>query len=216
MTAPISNCESWQVIQNRKKQRKMAKTFAFYNTDQGQKELISMDADRTSRTREALGLSTLTEHASTGQISPMGNRNESDWVEIEMTADSGACDSVMPRDGPCASLQIFPSPQSERGMIYEVANKATIPCLGERRLEVWTEGAQMPRRMAIQVADVHKPLLSLSKCADSGYQSMFGQNAGALVDMESGDVIPLVRRGNLYYLRAWVRSAPNSSFGGPR
>ena len=74
----------------------------------------------------------------------------------------------------------------------------------------------MPRRMAIQVADVHKPLLSLSKCADSGYQSMFGQNAGALVDMESGDVIPLVRRGNLYYLRAWVRSAPNSSFGGPR
>ena len=101
-------------------------------------------------------------------------------------------------------------------MIYEVANKQTIPCLGERRLEISTEGAQMPRRMAIQVADVHKPLLSLSKCADSGYQSMSGQTAGALDDMESGDVIPLVRRENVYYLRAWVISAPNSSFGGPR
>ena len=75
MTPPISSSESWQVIQNRKKQRKMAKKFAFYNTDEGQKELVSMDADRTSRTREALGLSTLTEHASTGRISPMGNRN---------------------------------------------------------------------------------------------------------------------------------------------
>ena len=77
MTPPISSSESWQVIPNRKKQRKMAKKFAFYNTDEGQHELVAMDADRTSRTREALGLSTLTEHAGTGQISPMGGRNES-------------------------------------------------------------------------------------------------------------------------------------------
>ena len=56
---------------------------AFYNTDEGQKELVSMDADRTSRTREALGLSTLMEHSSTGQISPMGNRNESNGLKLK-------------------------------------------------------------------------------------------------------------------------------------
>ena len=101
-------------------------------------------------------------------------------------------------------------------MLYEVANKQTIPCLGERRLEIWTEGAHCPRNMAVQVADVHKPLLSLSRCADAGFQSMFGQSAGALVDIETHDVIPLKRRGNLYYLRAWIRAAPNSGFGRPR
>lgn len=86
-------------------------------------------------------------------------------------------------------------------MQYEVANKATNPCLGERRLEVSTEGAPAPRMMAIQVADVHKPLLSLSQCADAGFESRFGRTAGCLIDGEVGEVIPLQRRGNLYYLK---------------
>ena len=103
-------------------------------------------------------------------------------------------------------------------MLYEVANKATIPCLGERRLEVWTEGAVGSRKMAIQVADVHKPLLSLSKCADAGFESRFGKTAGCLIDCETGEVIPLHRRGNLYYLKTWIRGAPdaNQHFTGPR
>ena len=93
----------------------MAKKFAFYNTDEGQHELVAMDADRTSRTREALGLSTLTEHASMGQILPMGGRNESEWVEIEMTADSGddplswrATVGNMDRGGPDAETHGHP------------------------------------------------------------------------------------------------------------
>ena len=133
-----------------------------------------------------------------------------------MIADTGACDAVMPRSGPYENIHIYPSNQSERGMLYEVANKQTIPCLGERRLEVWTDGASASRKMAVQVADVHKPFLSLGRCADSGFQSMFGQSAGALIDMESYDVIPLKRRGNLYYMRAWIRASPDASFGGPR
>ena len=72
-------------------------------------------------------------------------------------------------------------------MQYEVANKATIPCLGERRLEVWTEGAPAATRMAIEVADVHKPLISLSKCADAGFESKFGKTAGCLIDAEGGE-----------------------------
>ena len=51
-------------------------------------------------------------------------------------------------------------------MYYEVANKEALPCLGERRLEMWTEGATAPRNIAVQVVDTHKPLLSLSRCAD--------------------------------------------------
>ena len=115
----------------------------------------------------------------------------------------------MPRDGPLSGISIVPSLQSERGMLCEVANKQTIPCLGERRLEVWTEGALDSRAMAVQVADVHKPLLSLSRCADAGFESRFGQLAGCLIDSASGEIIPMQRKGSLYFLKAWVRQAPN-------
>ena len=84
-------------------------------------------------------------------------------------------------------MKIYPSMQSERRLQYEVANAQTLPCLGERRLEVWTEGAESANAMAIQVADVHKPLLSLSRRADMGFESRFGKDYGALVDVETGD-----------------------------
>jgi hypothetical protein len=218
----ISNSEPRQAILDRRKQKKLDKKLQFLMSDSGQKQLEQMELDRCTRNREAIGANNLSiiggslsplDYANPGgsQISPVSPSTE--WIEIEMTADTGACDTVMPKSGPFEGIQIHPSQQSERGMLYEVANKQTIPCLGERRLEIWTEGASAPRNMAVQVADVHKPLLSLSRCADSGFQSMFGQTAGALVDIESHDVIPLKRRGNLYYLRAWIRAAP---FGRPR
>ena len=116
-------------------------------------------------------------------------------------------DSVMPKDGACARIPIVPSAQCQRGMEYEVANAQTIPCVGERRLEIWTHGMTAPRGMVIQCADVHKPLLSLSRCADPRYESCIGRTCGYLLDCETGEVIPLARKGNLYTLRVWVRAA---------
>ena len=95
-------------------------------------------------------------------------------------------------------MKIYPSVQSERRLQYEVASADTLPCLGERRIEVWTEGAESPKAMAIQVADVHQPFLSLSRCADVGVETRFGKDYGALVDIETGEITPLHRQGNLY------------------
>ena len=130
---------------------------------------------------------------------------------MEMTADTGACDTVMPR-AMAEHIAIQPSLQSLRSMEYEVANGANIPNLGERRCLMWTENAPMARKLNLQVADVHKPLLSLSRCADMGFESRFGRVAGALICEETGEVIPLQRKGNLYVLKCWVKSAP---FGRP-
>ena len=93
------------------------------------------------------------------------------------------------------------------GMEYEVASGESIPNLGERRCELWTDGAYSAKAITMQVADIHKPLLSLSRCADMGYESQFGATHGCLIDRHTGEVIPLQRRGNLYILRAWVRAA---------
>ena len=105
--------------------------------------------------------------------------------------------------------------QSKRGMEYEVASGQSIPNLGEKICEMWTEGATKAKVLSMQVADVHKALLSLSRCADMGFESRFGSAFGCLIDTATGEVIPLQRRGNLYMLKAWVRAAPTSPFGRP-
>ena len=97
-------------------------------------------------------------------------------------------------------------------MMYEVADGKEIPNLGERACLMWTDGASKERPINMQVADVHKPLLSLSRCADMGFESRFGRVAGALIDETTGEVIPLERKGNLYYLKCWLKAAP---FGRP-
>ena len=58
-------------------------------------------------------------------------------------------------------------------MEYEAADGHTIPNLRERRCIMWTDGAIAGRKINLQVADVHKALLSLSRCADMGFESRF-------------------------------------------
>ena len=55
---------------------------------------------------------------------------------------------------------------------------------------------------------MHKPLLSLSRYADMGFESRFGRVAGALIDEATQEVIPLERKGNLYVLKCWLKAAP--------
>ena len=129
------------------------------------------------------------------------------WYEVELTADTGACDTVIPRTM-CEGIPIEPSYQSLHGMEYEVASGQAIPNLGERRCEMWTDGAVAPKAISMQVADVHKALLSLSRCADMGFESRFGSAFGCLIDTVTGEAIPLQRKGNLYVLKAWIRAAP--------
>ena len=178
-----------------------------YLSDEGQDELKEL-ADRRNVPPSDKSLSALS-YAS--NCLSAASTQADGWIQLELTAGSGACDSVDPRTGACEGFEIFPSLQSEHGFSYEVANGQELPCLGERRLQMRTEGSDLTRVMAIQVADVRKPLLSLSRCADAGYERRFGKRFGCLYDTTNGDMIPLERRGNLYFLKCWVRQAPNAS-----
>ena len=57
-------------------------------------------------------------------------------------------------------------------------------------------------------ADVHKPLLSISGCADMGFDRYLGDNGGRLLDKQTGEKIPLGRRDMFYIMRAWIRQDP--------
>ena len=105
----------------------------------------------------------------------------------------------------CPHISIVANEDSKRGMEYEVANGETIPNVGERGCLLMTEDSQHAERITFQCADIHKPLLSVTRCADLGYRCELDRNGGQLVDVESGEIIPLHRRRNLYVMRAWVR-----------
>ena len=173
-----------------------------FRTPEGQEELRRM----WESSKPKASLSPL-EYAKTNaaSLSPMTPQQE--WYEVELTADTGACDTVIPKDM-CPGIPILPSYQSLNKMEYEVASGESIPNLGERRCETWTEGAEHPKAISMQVADVHKALLSLSRCADMGFESRFGSAFGCLIDTMTGEVVPLQRKGNLYVLKAWIRAAP--------
>ena len=128
--------------------------------------------------------------------------NVPEWTEIEITIDSGACDTVMPASM-CSHISMMTTPLT--GLEYEVANGAGLRNLGERRCLMMTENSSLMKRLAFQCAAVHKPLLSVGMLADFGYECILGKDGGALRDTTTGDSIPLHRRENLYVMKAWVK-----------
>ena len=122
----------------------------------------------------------------------------SEGTFIEVIVDSGACETVMPREL-CQRIPRVPSTQSLAKMEYEVASGKSIPHLGGRKCEVYAEGYASSLLMNFQVADVHRPLLSLSKAADMGFRSYFYVDGGWLEDMETGEVFEIERKATSIY-----------------
>ena len=65
------------------------------------------------------------------------------------------------------------SPQSRRGVEYEVANGIKIPNLGQKQFTGYDE-AGVEREVTAQVCDVNKALLSVSKMCRAGNKVVFG------------------------------------------
>ena len=146
-------------------------------------------------------------------MSQIGNaQNKGEWVEVEITSDSGACETVMPQDM-CENVSITPSLQSERGDEYEVANGDTVPNVGEKKCIAMTQGSRLAKNITFQCADVHKPLLSTACAADAGYDSYYGKVGGYMEHRETKERIPMHRRDNLYFIKMWIK--PNAEQAGP-
>ena len=160
------------------------------------------------------GLSVIQEKKSS-TISIVSRPDE--WVSITVTVDSGACVTVMP-SGICLGIPIVDNDLCRAGVEYEVANGESIPNLGERQCQVMTVGSMTPKKITFQVAEVHKPLLSVAACSDMGFDCFLGKDGGVLKDRITGECIPLERHGSLYSMKMWVRQnpeIPSQGFSGP-
>ena len=134
--------------------------------------------DKTGRSLSPLDFDDKSKALLQGSLSRAADA-ECEWIDVELPADTGACDTVIPKLM-CPGIPIVASQQSILGLAYEVANGASIPNLGDRRCEILAEGASKVRNITVQVADVHKELLSLSRCAGMGFESRFGKRFGGL------------------------------------
>ena len=119
--------------------------------------------------------------------------------------DSGACDTVMPEEL-CKGIKVEDSAASKEGVVYETAGgDQEIPNLGQRKCLLMTLGAKQPRRITCQVADIHKPLLSVSNVCGAGFECRSGKAGGVLRYLQTGEDIPIERR-NLCIIKACVKA----------
>ena len=126
------------------------------------------------------------------------------WREVEITVDSGACDTVMPTFEH-EHITLHESEGKRNKLEYEVANGESISNDGERRCLLMTQGAKQARRITFQCADVHKALLSVTRCADIGYDCVPKKWGGYLEDSRTKERVPIRRKGNLYIIQAWIK-----------
>ena len=105
---------------------------------------------------------------------------------IDVIAGSVACEVVMPK-ALCSNIALRESEASRAGVEYEVASGKAVPKLGERHCEFFCEGAGSSMMMHFQMADIHRPMLSLSRAADQGFRSHLDWYGGYLGDTETGE-----------------------------
>ena len=101
-------------------------------SDEWQSELLRRIGIRAKKPDSGLSVFDYSSNTKAMLSSAASANDGDDWIEVELTADTGACDTVMPR-AMAQCIPIQPSLQSLSSMMYEVADGNEIPNLGERR-----------------------------------------------------------------------------------
>ena len=138
----------------------------------GQEELRRMSEEQSKRGINIFDFAPATKSS----LSPM-TAPEDECYEVELTADTRARDKAVPKLM-CTGNSITPSVQPLSGMEYEVVTGESIPNLGEKRCEMWTEEASAPKSISMQVADVLEARRSFSRCADMGLSPCLALHLG--------------------------------------
>ena len=124
--------------------------------------------------------------------------------------DSGASESVAPPDM-CPSYPINESEGSRMGMNYRTASNNTIPNLGEQCLNILLEDGR-ESKVKYNIADVSRPLNSISEICDGGNQVIFGKGGGIIYNIESGNETYFKREGGIYVMDFYVSPKGSPSF----
>ena len=128
------------------------------------------------------------------------------WTAVTSIMDSGAIHSVAsPSVGKGTPVQ--ESHGSINGLQYHTADGTRIPNLGQKTLEVVTEGGQRMNQ-TFQMAEVTRPLSSVGEIADKGNAIVFGRRGGFIHNLATGHRLSFSREQGVYLLKTWLQE-PN-------
>ena len=86
--------------------------------------------------------------------------------------------------------------------------------MGEQHLRAVTDEGD-GTEVLFQIADVSKPLVSVSAICERGNRVIFGRNGGVVQNLDSGKLIPFQRRNGIYILSLWLEDKDQSDFHRP-
>ena len=130
--------------------------------------------------------------------------------------DSGAAESVMPT-GVLSGEILVHGAAKLAGVKYVAANGAKLPTLGQM-VVAFENGVGTAGKILFQVANITKPLVSVSKLIDDGHQVVFDKRASYIIHVESGRKMMLKRERGVFIVDAFVdpKRAPNNKSAGFR
>ena len=130
-------------------------------------------------------------------------KKEPQWVKLEAVVDSGAAESVAPV-GMAPWVPKRESEGSKRGQTYLSASGDKLPNLGEKQFDMLTSEGNWAQA-TFQVAEVTRPLCSVSKICDKGNRVVFELGGGYVEHIATGWRTRFARQNNVYVLEMYVQ-----------
>ena len=124
------------------------------------------------------------------------------WIRIDCVMDSGAAESVCPH-GMIGHIEVVDSPGSKAGQHYLAANGGRIANRGQQLLPCMLGNGDITEAV-FQVADVSRPLMSVSKVCEAGNRVIFGQSGGVILNLSSGKTTVFEMKDGVYVFPLWI------------
>lgn len=125
---------------------------------------------------------------------------DEDGTSLWITVDSGASENVVSE--PCLPLVLMaPSKGSTEDVRYLAADSNSMPNRGEKAVRIVTEEGHRCS-LSMQVTDVKRLLMSVSRICDAGHSAADTRNGGVIRHLASGQETRLHRVGNVFSLKA--------------
>ena len=134
---------------------------------------------------------------------------EKRWVKVDSVMDSGASAPVAPSTM-CPNVKVEDSAGSLRGQTYTSASKHKLLNKGQQSIHACTEEGYFMDVM-FQIADVTKPLVSVSALCERGNRVIFGRSGGVVQNLKTGQEIPFYRKNGIYILSMWLLDEPQET-----
>jgi len=126
---------------------------------------------------------------------------------VEMTIDSGAAATVVPRGAFDAKIM---ETLRTRNEVFATASGQRMPNYGEQRIQAMsTSGTCL--NITAQVTDVKKPLISVQEMVSKGNQVIFKADGPTIRNCKTGIEIPMVQRGGQYLIELEIAVVGSSS-----